>query len=204
MPQLSAQRFTTHAVAGQGLLRGYRTGDQVRLLADGTLEYLGRADAQLKYRGYRIEPAEIEAALREHPGVRDAAVALQADAAGNPRLTAHIVSAQPQADAGGAGVLAFAGCLRALRRAAVRADECRTGAPRRLSRRLRRAACPARWCWISVPAAMPCWRGCASRPARAHVYAVEVLESAARQAGELVRTSDWKIASRSCTAISPT
>ena len=80
------------ALSGAGVLRGYLTGDRVRQLADGSLEYLGRVDAQLKFRGYRIEPGDIESALRDHPGVRDAAVALRADPAGNQRLTAYLVA----------------------------------------------------------------------------------------------------------------
>ena len=82
---------------GAGVLRGYRTGDRVRQLADGSLEYLGRVDAQLKFRGYRVEPGDIETALRAHPGVRDAAVALRADAAGNQRLTAYVVGGEGNA-----------------------------------------------------------------------------------------------------------
>ncbi|MBM4221893.1 MAG: amino acid adenylation domain-containing protein, partial [Gammaproteobacteria bacterium] len=184
---LSAQRFTTHAVAGHGLLHGYRTGDRVRLRADGALEYLGRADAQLKYRGYRIEPAEIEAALRAHPGVRDVAVALQNDAAGNPRLTAHIVSAQPQANP---AALEFWPSLGAyeiyddLLYGLMNAEPVRLAAYR--------AAFAA-----SVPGKIVLDIGTGSDAVLArlcieagacHVYAVEVLETAARQAAALVRT----------------
>ena len=86
-----ADRFITLPVPGHGLVRGYRTGDRLRQLPDGSLEYLGRVDAQLKFRGYRIEPGDIESALRSHPGVRDAAVGVWADATGNQRLTAWVV-----------------------------------------------------------------------------------------------------------------
>lgn len=181
---LTAQRFTRHAVAGQGLLRGYRTGDRARQLGDGTLEYLGRADAQLKYRGYRIEPAEIEAALRAHPGVRDAAVALQSDAAGNPRLTAHIVSASAPA-----GTLEFWPSLGAYEVY----DELLYGLMN--AEPVRLAACRAAFA-ASVPGKVVLDIGtgsdallarmCVDAGAR-HVYAVEILESAARQAAELVR-----------------
>ena len=184
---LTAQRFTTHAVAGQGPLRGYRTGDQVRLLADGALEYLGRADMQLKYRGYRIEPAEIEAALRAHPGVRDAAVALQNDAAGNPRLTAHIVSAETQVDATGPEFWPSLGAYEVY-------DEFLYGLMNAEPVRLN--ACRAAFAG-SVPGKVVLDIGtgsdavlarlCIEAGAR-HVYAVEILESAARQAAELVRT----------------
>ncbi|HEY9476442.1 MAG TPA: hypothetical protein VIS06_21655, partial [Mycobacteriales bacterium] len=57
----------------------YATGDLARWRRDGTLDYLGRTDDQVKLRGYRIELGEIEAALRELPGVREAAVAVHAD-----------------------------------------------------------------------------------------------------------------------------
>ncbi len=72
--------------------RIYRTGDLVRQGDDGTLEFLGRTDRQLKLRGHRIQPEEIEAALREHPSVKDAVVLLQQDggAAGEARLVAFV------------------------------------------------------------------------------------------------------------------
>lgn len=183
---LTAQRFTTHVVAGQGPLRGYRTGDRVRQRPDGALDYLGRADAQLKYRGYRIEPAEIEAALRVHPGVRDAAVALQSDAAGNPRLTAHIVSAQPD-DASGLEFWPSLGAYEVY-------DELLYGLMN--AEPVRLAAYRAAFA-DSVPGKVVLDIGtgsdavlarlCVEAGAR-HVYAVEILESAARQAAELVRT----------------
>ncbi|MEU8180868.1 amino acid adenylation domain-containing protein [Micromonospora sp. NPDC049047] len=72
-PDLTAERFVTDTVLGSGG-RLYRTGDLMRLRADGELEFLGRVDEQFKLRGYRIEPGEIEAVLREHPGVDDCAV----------------------------------------------------------------------------------------------------------------------------------
>ncbi|WP_143676057.1 non-ribosomal peptide synthetase, partial [Streptomyces milbemycinicus] len=68
-PELTAQRFVT--MAGD---RRYRTGDLVRTLPDGRVEYLGRLDAQVKVRGFRVEPGEVESALRGRPGVREAVV----------------------------------------------------------------------------------------------------------------------------------
>ncbi|HCT79488.1 MAG TPA: non-ribosomal peptide synthetase [Micromonosporaceae bacterium] len=79
-PELTNERFV-HTRWG----RLYRTGDRVRLLADGELEWIGRSDNQIKLRGYRIELGEIEEKLLEHPGVRAAAVAA------NPELVAYIV-----------------------------------------------------------------------------------------------------------------
>jgi amino acid adenylation domain-containing protein/thioester reductase-like protein len=89
-PAGTAERFPALA-AGQRL---YRTGDRVRR-ADGALLFLGRRDDQIKHRGHRIEPGEIEAHLRRHPGVADAAVALRDDAPGGPALVAYLAAPAP-------------------------------------------------------------------------------------------------------------
>ncbi len=88
-PELTAERFIRHPESGQRL---YRTGDLARYRADGNIDYLGRADFQVKIRGHRIELGEIEAALKALPGVRDGVVVARADAAGQQRLVAYVVA----------------------------------------------------------------------------------------------------------------
>ncbi|WNM30386.1 amino acid adenylation domain-containing protein [Streptomyces sp. Li-HN-5-11] len=78
-PGATAERFVTAPVAGTAAERWYRTGDVVRSLPDGCLEYLGRADRQVKINGYRVDLQEIEGLLQRAPGVRECAVALVGD-----------------------------------------------------------------------------------------------------------------------------
>ena len=97
-PALTAQRFVANRF-GAGRL--YRTGDRARWLASGELEYLGRVDQQLKLRGYRIEPGEIEAVLRERAGLADATVIARAHPSGESQLVAYALAtdAAPAPDA---------------------------------------------------------------------------------------------------------
>lgn len=96
-PELTASRFIAHPFRQDGEARLYRSGDLGRYLPDGRIEFIGRADRQVKIRGLRIELGEVEAELRAHPSVSECAVAIRGEAE-RSRLVAYLVAApgQPQ------------------------------------------------------------------------------------------------------------
>ncbi|CAM2064002.1 Amino acid adenylation domain-containing protein [Sulfidibacter corallicola] len=96
---LSAEKFVPNPFARKAGSRLYRTGDRGRLLADGTIEFLGRVDDQVKIRGYRVEPAEVARRISARAGIRQAAVvASETPGTGSLRLVAYVVTEQATSD----------------------------------------------------------------------------------------------------------
>jgi acyl carrier protein len=93
-PTATAERFVPHPYSSTPGARLYRSGDLVRHLPDGNIDFLGRLDHQVKVAGYRIELGEVEAAMVQHQAVRECVVVVRADAHGDPRLVAYIVPAE--------------------------------------------------------------------------------------------------------------
>ncbi|HVK93232.1 MAG TPA: amino acid adenylation domain-containing protein, partial [Noviherbaspirillum sp.] len=93
-PDLTAERFIPNPFATQPGARLYRTGDMVRRLADGALEYLGRRDFEIKIRGHRIDVRQVEKVLQEHAAVRQAVVAAWPPGAAAQQLVAYVVPAE--------------------------------------------------------------------------------------------------------------
>ncbi|MCD4691529.1 MAG: amino acid adenylation domain-containing protein, partial [Calditrichales bacterium] len=93
-PNLTAEKFVPNPFSDKPGKRLYKTGDLVRYLADGNIEFLGRIDQQVKIRGFRIELGEIEALLRKHSALKDAVVIAHEDMPGDKQLAAYIVPQQ--------------------------------------------------------------------------------------------------------------
>jgi len=89
---LTAERFVPNPFSAVSGSRLYRTGDYARFKADGSIEFIGRIDHQVKLRGHRIELTEIEVALKQHVAVRDAVVVMRRSGHGNKHLTAYIIA----------------------------------------------------------------------------------------------------------------
>ena len=96
-PDLTAEKFIASPFAQSPGERIYKTGDLARYLPNGDIECLGRIDHQVKLRGFRIELGDIEAALRQHPGVNDTVVVAREDTPGDKRLVAYFVPSQQTA-----------------------------------------------------------------------------------------------------------
>ncbi len=98
---LTAERFVPHPYSTEAGARLYRTGDLVRWLADGTIEFLGRGDTQVKVRGFRIELGEIETALVSHPAIRAGVVVARGDNGDGKQLVAYTVAEREPAPSAG-------------------------------------------------------------------------------------------------------
>jgi amino acid adenylation domain-containing protein len=94
-PALTAEKFIPHPFSDEPGARLYKTGDLARYRPDGSIEYLGRLDQQVKVRGFRIELGEIEIALSHHPAVQQAVVLAREDTPSDKWLVAYIVPCQP-------------------------------------------------------------------------------------------------------------
>ena len=101
-PALTAEKFISDPYGARSGLRLYSSGDRGRFLADGNIDFTGRVDNQVKVRGYRIEPGEIESVLSEHPLVLQSVVKGSADRTGNNVLSAYLVLREKQQDETGA------------------------------------------------------------------------------------------------------
>jgi amino acid adenylation domain-containing protein len=184
-PERTAERFVElQALPGRRL---FRTGDRVRRRADGVLEFLGRTDEQVNIRGYRIEPAEVEAVLRRQDGVREAAVAVSEVHPGDPQLAAYVVPWPHQATDGESPVELWPSVgeypvYDDLLYHAMTHDEIRTA---RYREAIGRAVGGKSVVEIGTGKDAILARFCVDAGA-AHVYAIESSPSACRQAADLI------------------
>lgn len=95
-PDLTANKFISNPFSDNPKARLYKTGDTVRYLSDGNIEFVGRIDYQVKIRGFRIELGEIETFLEQHPAVQQTVVLAREDVPGEKRLVAYVVPKQGQ------------------------------------------------------------------------------------------------------------
>jgi amino acid adenylation domain-containing protein len=95
-PELTRERFLSNPFSDHGSEKMYKTGDLGRVRTDGTLEFLGRADDQVKLRGYRIELGEIETTIARHPGIQSCKVLVREDTPGNSQLVAYVIALEPR------------------------------------------------------------------------------------------------------------
>jgi acyl carrier protein len=95
-PDLSREKFISNPFIKEPGARLYRTGDLARYLADGNIQFAGRIDDQVKVRGFRVEPGEIETLLCRHPDVLECVISVCEDATGEKRLVAYIVTSAGQ------------------------------------------------------------------------------------------------------------
>ena len=96
-PEQTAEWFIANPFLSESGTRLYKTGDLVRYLPDGNLEFIGRVDHQVKIRGFRVEPGEIESVLNQHSGVQQAVVSVQEDELNGKRLATYVVPSREQA-----------------------------------------------------------------------------------------------------------
>lgn len=106
---LTAQKFIADPFHANGTARLYKTGDMVRSLADGNLEFLGRIDYQVKIRGFRVEPGEIEALLNQHPEIRESVVVSHENGNGEKTLVAYVIGASDRSTVSSGELRAFLG-----------------------------------------------------------------------------------------------
>jgi len=96
MPELTSERFVPDSFSDELHARLYKTGDMVRYLEDGRIDFIGRKDDQIKLRGFRIELGEIEFQLNKHTSLQDAKVIVHQDATGNKQLAAYLIHKEDQ------------------------------------------------------------------------------------------------------------